>query len=62
MKFTIKCCPSNERLNTINKMLEKTKFILNADKNILLNLLVSPFESELFKKAYHIDDDTPLIL
>ena len=55
MKFTIKCCPSNERLNTVNQILEKTKFILNAynrkltpeGENILRNLLVTPFESEL---------------
>jgi vacuolar protein sorting-associated protein 35 len=55
MKFTIKCCPSNERLNTVNQILEKTKFILNAynrkltqdGENILKNLLVSPLESEL---------------
>ena len=55
MKFTIKCCPSNERLNTVNQILEKTKFILNAynrkltqdGENILRNLLVSPLESEL---------------
>jgi len=55
MKFTIKCCPSIERLNTVNQVLEKTKFILNAynrkltqdGENILKNLLVSPLESEL---------------
>ena len=55
MKFTIKCCPSNERLNTVNQILEKTKFILNAynrkltqdGENILKNLLVAPLESEL---------------
>ena len=70
MIFTIKGCLSNERINTIKQILEKTKFILNADnikltqdrENILFNLLVSPFESELLKKAYHIDEDTPLIL
>ena len=55
MKFTIKCCPSNERLTTVNQVLEKTKFILNAynrkltqdGENILRNLLVAPLESEL---------------
>ena len=55
MKFTIKCCPQNDRLNTVNQVLEKTKFILNAynrkltqeGENILRNLLVSPLESEL---------------
>ena len=55
MKFTIKCCPSNERLNTVNQILEKTKFILNAynrkltqdGENILRNLLSAPLESEL---------------
>jgi vacuolar protein sorting-associated protein 35 len=55
MKFTIKCCHSNERLNTVNQILEKTKFILNAynrkltqdGENILKNLLVAPLESEL---------------
>ena len=55
MKFTIKCCPSNERLNTVNQILEKTKFILNAynrkltqdGENVLKNLLVTPLESEL---------------
>ena len=55
MKFTIKCCPSSERLNTVNQILEKTKFILNAynrklnqnGENVLRNLLTSPLESEL---------------
>jgi vacuolar protein sorting-associated protein 35 len=55
MKFTIKCCPSIERLNTVNQILEKTKFILNAynrkltqdGENLLRNLLTSPLESEL---------------
>ena len=55
MKFTIKCCPQNDRLNTVNQVLEKTKFILNAynrkltqdGENILRNLLVAPLESEL---------------
>ena len=55
MKFTIKCCPSIERLNTVNQILEKTKFILNAynrkltqdGENILRNLLSAPLESEL---------------
>ena len=55
MKFTIKCCPSKERLNTVNQILEKTKFILNAynrkltqdGENTLKNLLISPLESEL---------------
>ena len=55
MKFTIRCCPQNERLNTVNNVLEKTKFILNAynrklnqeGENILRNLLVCPLESEL---------------
>ncbi len=55
MKFTIKCCPQNERLSTVNQVLEKTKFILNAynrklnqeGENVLRNLLVAPLESEL---------------
>ena len=55
MKFTIKCCPQNERLLTVNQILEKTKFILNAynrkltqnGENILRNLLTTPLESEL---------------
>ena len=55
MKFTIKCCPQNDRLNTVNQVLEKTKYILNAynrklnqeGENILRNLLVCPLESEL---------------
>ena len=55
MKSTIKCCPSNERLNTVNQIFENTKFILNAynrkltlyGQNILRNLLESPLESEL---------------
>jgi vacuolar protein sorting-associated protein 35 len=55
MKFTIKCCPQNDRLNTVNQVLEKTKYILNAynrkltqdGENILRNLLVAPLESEL---------------
>ena len=55
MKFTIKCCPKNDRLNSVNQVLEKTKFILNAynrklnqeGENILRNLLVAPLESEL---------------
>ena len=55
MKFTIKCCPQNDRLATVNQVLEKTKFVLNAynrkltqdGENILRNLLVTPLESEL---------------
>ena len=55
MKFTIKCCPQNDRLNSVNQVLEKTKYILNAynrklnqeGENILRNLLVCPLESEL---------------
>lgn len=55
MKFTIKCCPQSERLDTVNGILEKTKNILNAynrklnqdGENVLRNLLVSPLESEL---------------
>ena len=55
MKFCIKCCPQKERLLTVNQVLEKTKFILNAynrklnqeGENILRNLLVAPLESEL---------------
>ncbi len=55
MKFTVKCCPQNERLLTVNQILEKTKFILNAynrkltqnGENILRNLLTTPLESEL---------------
>ena len=55
MKFTIRCCPQNDRLNSVNSVLEKTKFILNAynrklnqeGENILRNLLVCPLESEL---------------
>ena len=48
-------CPQNERLSTVNQVLEKTKFILNAynrklnqeGENVLRNLLVAPLESEL---------------
>ena len=55
MKFTIKCCPKENRLNSVNEVLEKTKYILNAynrklsqeGENILRNLLVAPLESEL---------------
>ena len=55
MKFTIKCCPQDNRLTTVNQILEKTKFILNAynrklnqnGENILRNLLTTPLESEL---------------
>ena len=55
MKFTIKCCPVDQRLNTVNQILETTKNILNAynrkltqdGENVLRNLLVSPLESEL---------------
>ena len=55
MKFTIKCCPANDRLNTVNQILEKTKFILNAynrkltqdGENILKDLLGTPLNSEL---------------
>ena len=55
MKFTIKCCPQENRLTTVNQILEKTKFILNAynrklnqnGENILRNLLTTPLESEL---------------
>ena len=55
MKFTIKCCPQNDRLNSVNQVFEKTKYILNAynrklnqdGENILRNLLTAPLESEL---------------
>ena len=55
MKFTIKCCPQNDRLTSVNQVLEKTKYVLNAynrkltqdGENILRNLLVTPLESEL---------------
>ena len=55
MKFTIKCCPQDNRLTTVNQILEQTKFILNAynrklnqnGENILRNLLTTPLESEL---------------
>ena len=55
MKFCIKCCPQKERLSTVNQVLEKTKFILNAynrklnqeGENILRNLLSAPLDSEL---------------
>ena len=30
MKFTIKCYPQNVRLATVNQVLEKTKYVLNA--------------------------------
>ena len=30
MKFTIKCYPQNVRLATVNHVLEKTKYVLNA--------------------------------
>ena len=30
MKFTIKCCPQNDRLTSVNQVLEKTKYVLNA--------------------------------
>ena len=55
MKFCIKCCQQKERLSTVNQVLEKTKFILNAYnrklnqewENILRNLLSAPLDSEL---------------
>jgi len=55
MKFTIKCCPPSQRLDTVNNVLEKTKFILNAynrkltqdGENVLRNLLSAPLDSEL---------------
>ena len=55
MKFTIKCCPQNDRLTSVNQVLEKTKYVLNAynrkltqdGENILRNLLVTSLESEL---------------
>ena len=55
MKFTIKCCPQSQRLETVNQILNTTKSILNAYNRkltqeggtVLRNLLVSPLESEL---------------
>ena len=55
MKFTIKVCAEENKLTSVNQILEKTRFILNSynrklnqsGENILRNLLTTPLESEL---------------
>jgi vacuolar protein sorting-associated protein 35 len=62
MKFTVKCCPAQDKLNTINHIFEMSLTILNnynkklnsESINLLRSLLSVPLESELslfeFKK------------
>lgn len=62
MKFTVKCCPAQDKLNTINQIFDMSLNILNnynkklnsESINMLRNLLSVPLESELslfeFKK------------
>ena len=55
MKFTIKCCPENDKLNTINHILNSSQNVLTTYNKklssegitILKNLLISPLESPL---------------